>query len=197
MVYAQNRVQQRCLDKIFREDLLEVFKILSGDSSTGFGRDEDFRGGVQNFVRGQSSTASREIVVVMLTLVLSLNGPRSSCGCGRTVLFSWCWPSGMRRCVTSSASTAATWVARQRKSASSFSSISSRPTTLQPRPGSRTTTSSMLWCREEEEEDEEDVGREGELGIPSHHLGCHLGFWQSCVVSWCCLRRTPWFRVDT
>ena len=118
-----------------------------------------------------------EMVVVMLTLVLSLNGPWSSCGCGRTVLFSWCWPSGMRQCVTSSASTAATWVSRQRKPASSSSAISSHPTTLQPRPGSRMTTSSMLWCLEEEEEDEEDVV--GVRGLAS----LTLGFWQSCSVS--------------
>ena len=71
---------------------------------------------------------------------------------------------------------------------SSLSAISSRPTTLQPRPGSRTTTSSMLWCREEEEE---DVGRDEGLGVPSPHLGCHL--WSSWFLAVlrgvkCCLR---------
>ena len=171
--FSQNRVPLRFLDKIFREDLLEVFKILSRD------RVQLVLAVVKTLVelfktlsedRVQQRLA--EMVVVMLTLVLWLNGPRSSCGCGRTVLFSWCWPSGMRRCVTSSASSAATWVSMQRKSLSSSSAISFHPTTLQPRPGSRKTTSSMLCCREEEEEDE-DVGRSKGLGIPSPHLGCH------------------------
>ena len=97
MVYAQTWVQQRLgkqkitffprtgsSTKILSRDrvqlvlavmktLLEVFKFLSRD-------------------RVQQRLA--EMVVVMLTLWL--NGPRSSCGCGRTVLFSWCCPSGIR-----------------------------------------------------------------------------------------------------
>ena len=103
---------------------------------------------------------------------------------------SWCRPSSTRRWTPSSASTAATWVFRQSKSASSAAS-SSRPTTLQPRLGSRTTTSLMLWCREEEEEEvEEDVvGVElrrvrGEgLGIPSPHLGCLLSLTRGGTLS--------------
>ena len=159
-ILSRDRVQ---LVMAVVKTLVEVFKTLSED-------------GVQQRLA--------EMVVMMLTLVLSLNGPRSSCGCGRMVLFGWCWPSGMRRCVTSSA-------LQPRGSQGSASPLllfrrsplarrHSSPGRARGRPRhrccgvERKRRTRRMW-----------VGMRG-LASPHPILGAISGapgFWQSCVVS--------------